>query len=735
MGVRDEPVPEGEFNIPLASGSAPASRAARGRLAPEEAPQPRVLRERAERQAGYTMGKKDVSKWQSLVKENREADTIVFKNSLAQGVERAPSTAAMAARVVPQSELEREVAELLKGGGAEGVERAQMDALEAGAEADEGVDEERREKLMKMRHLMFNHEMKQKRVRKIKSKDYHRRLKKKEMRLREKEEAEGDGEGILDLEGDREAREAAEYARAEERLTLRHKNTSRWARRALKRGMANMDETTKKALGEQLRLNEALKRKVEMAGSDSSDSEEGASSDEEGEGQGRGRHSARAQAKVLKELEDDPGSTLPEKGLFSLPFMKRAINRKRQAVQEEAQRLAQELEQRGSDSEGDFEATAMDWGGGGDLGAEDAQEGAAVARRSFGPGAGTKRARVASAARGSGDEEEDNVFEGSSGSEDEGNRTGPRGGGGQKRKELDRRKIKLEGREVVPRGRITATAGPISVKAPPAEPLKLPTGQPDWLFTPAAAGAGDQSRSIKQAAVMGEETTPGTTVAEAASGARKKQRRGLRDDGAVGDGQVSLERAAEDGQGSGAPGQREIIRQAFQMYGEDVQAEFAAEKRKDVERELPKDNGPALMPGWGMWKDQQKVPAWMLRERAAAEKKRADAAARRKDARLKHVIISEKFDKKAAKFSVPEVPFPFKSREDYERSMRMPLGREFMTDKVHRDMTRPDVLKTTGVMIDPLRHLGETLDNNKVKPSGGRNVKKNRPERPKSGRL
>ena len=234
---------------------------------------------------------------------------------------------------------------------------------------------------------------------------------------------------------------------------------------------------------------------------------------------------------------------------------------------------------------------------------------------------------------------------------------------------------------------------------------------------------------------MGEETTPGTTVAEAASGARKKQRRGLRDDGAVGDGQVSLERAAEDGQGSGAPGQREIIRQAFQMYGEDVQAEFAAEKRKDVERELPKDNGPALMPGWGMWKDQQKVPAWMLRERAAAEKKRADAAARRKDARLKHVIISEKFDKKAAKFSVPEVPFPFKSREDYERSMRMPLGREFMTDKVHRDMTRPDVLKTTGVMIDPLRHLGETLDNNKVKPSGGRNVKKNRPERPKSGRL
>ena len=166
-----------------------------------------------------------------------------------------------------------------------------------------------------------------------------------------------------------------------------------------------------------------------------------------------------------------------------------------------------------------------------------------------------------------------------------------------------------------------------------------------------------------------------------------------------------------------------------------MQADFAAEKRKDVEKELPKNDGPTQMPGWGMWKDQQRVPAWMLRERAAAEKKRADAAARRKDAKLKHVIISERFDKKADKFSVQEVPYPFKSREDYERSVRMPLGREFMTDKVHRDMTRPAVLKTTGVMIDPLRHLGESLDNRKVKPGGGQNVKKARPERPKSGRL
>lgn len=37
------------------------------------------------------------------------------------------------------------------------------------------------------------------------------------------------------------AAEEAELNRARERLTLRHKNTSRWARRALKRGINLMD--------------------------------------------------------------------------------------------------------------------------------------------------------------------------------------------------------------------------------------------------------------------------------------------------------------------------------------------------------------------------------------------------------------------------------------------------------------------------------------------------------------
>ena len=57
---------------------------------------------------------------------------------------------------------------------------------------------------------------------------------------------------------------------------------------------------------------------------------------------------------------------------------------------------------------------------------------------------------------------------------------------------------------------------------------------------------------------------------------------------------------------------------------------------------------------------------------------------RRRDASLRHVVISEKFDKKASKFHAESVPFGFDSRETYEHSVRQPVGRETNTDAAFR---------------------------------------------------
>ena len=86
------------------------------------------------------------------------------------------------------------------------------------------------------------------------------------------------------------------------------------------------------------------------------------------------------------------------------------------------------------------------------------------------------------------------------------------------------------------------------------------------------------------------------------------------------------------------------------------------------------------------------------------EKQLKEAADRRRDAALKNVIISEKRDKKASKFTVSGVPFPFKTREQFERSVRTPLGPEWNTVASHGSAIAPRVKVAKGAIIEPIPH-------------------------------
>lgn len=120
---------------------------------------------------------------------------------------------------------------------------------------------------------------------------------------------------------------------------------------------------------------------------------------------------------------------------------------------------------------------------------------------------------------------------------------------------------------------------------------------------------------------------------------------------------------------SAAERQKALISMAF--AGDDVEAEFAADKAAEVAAELPNIEEPSSLPGWGAWTSQQKDPKWMRDAKAKAAKAREAAAAGRKDAGLSHVVLSEKWDKKAmGKYAVQQVPFPFDSKDTYERSIR-----------------------------------------------------------------
>lgn len=58
-----------------------------------------------------------------------------------------------------------------------------------------------------------------------------------------------------------------------------------------------------------------------------------------------------------------------------------------------------------------------------------------------------------------------------------------------------------------------------------------------------------------------------------------------------------------------------------------------------------------------------------------------------------HVIISEKHDKKAAKYLTKDLPYPYTSKAQFERTLEMPIGREWNTRIATQRATLPKVTK------------------------------------------
>lgn len=63
-----------------------------------------------------------------------------------------------------------------------------------------------------------------------------------------------------------------------------------------------------------------------------------------------------------------------------------------------------------------------------------------------------------------------------------------------------------------------------------------------------------------------------------------------------------------------------------------------------------------------------------------------------------HVVISERRDKKAAKYTVKDLPYPYTSKAQFERSMETPLGNEWNTRVGFQRGTLPKVVKKVCVL-------------------------------------
>lgn len=68
-------------------------------------------------------------------------------------------------------------------------------------------------------------------------------------------------------------------------------------------------------------------------------------------------------------------------------------------------------------------------------------------------------------------------------------------------------------------------------------------------------------------------------------------------------------------------------------------------------------------------------------------------AAQRKDAGKANVIINEKKDKKAAKYMLKDLPYPYTSAAQYEASFTTPVGSDWNAIATHQRATMPRVTK------------------------------------------
>jgi U3 small nucleolar RNA-associated protein 14 len=137
--------------------------------------------------------------------------------------------------------------------------------------------------------------------------------------------------------------------------------------------------------------------------------------------------------------------------------------------------------------------------------------------------------------------------------------------------------------------------------------------------------------------------------------------------------------------------------------GDNVTADFLAEKSATIADEASTIT-TSILPGWGSWtgSGMSKSEAKRNTGLKTITKKEGIAANKRKDRKLDKVIINEARAKPTVKYMASQLPFPFESKEQYERSLRVPKGREWVTKKTHQEGTRPRVIVKQGI-VRPLR--------------------------------
>lgn len=598
---------------------------------------------------------KTLDRWQDTVKHNRRAEHLVFPlpdtlhdAGLDKG-ELAPLD-----RKSAGNELEQTIMSIMEESG------LGPSSKPKGAEADEGgagapgMSREEMQEIWAQRRREREEKSREQaraaRIKKIKSKAYRRVHRRERQKLEAAMDEEG---GAVDSE---EEREAQHRKRALERVGAKHRD-SKWAKSAKRAGLAAWDEGVRAGLTEMARRDEELRRRVEgkavggRAGGDDDDEDDEDSGFEAASGSEDERSERQRLLRELEQAEAEQDG--PHSNLMKMKFMQRAEAVRKQANDALVAQIRRELNSDEEDGDDD-----------------DEEEAAEVGRRTYGvpdakkpktkpsaPEAGTLQA-LTSALRKT-DTSRSAAATSSSVS---------------------------QAAEAVP-GIAGSWSRPRAARKTEGGSTKSKKGS--------GAGRDDATIDLSNSLVSG--------AAKAAEKAARKppppRAGGSQDSGGGGDGGGAESGSEDDDAAAHLPLQirdRELADRAF--AGDDVVGAFEREKAA-VESEDDDKVVDNTLPGWGSWggegvsnRQKKKRNAKLLTKIEGVKKKD------RKDAKLERVIISEKRVRKNDKYLASQLPHVFENKDQYERSLRLPVGPEWTTKQTFQDATKPRIVMKQGII-------------------------------------
>lgn len=640
----------------------------------------KVTAERIERTAAYAGRSADMEKWQDTVLTNRAAAQL----DLANDKKYVPTYRSLVRKFSPRSAFEKEVAMVVTSrpkAEETNALRAEAAAL-AARHADISMEEiqQKQADLAKVNKLMFYEQMKRHRINKIKSKAFRAIARKGRKR------AQGQGQGQEDGEGEEEdlaeLRDANAHARVKERMDLKHSNTSKWAKMALAHGHAN--KSLRDAYHEQVRLGQQLTEKMHE--------EVGGGVDGEAEGDYDASSSIAQQSRAevsdyLKALDAAPEAEAGGKfgKLFAMDFMQKAAAKQKEEAKETARALLKEIEQMERQADGDHDH-------------DDDSDREAEGR---GPKVSVQQSAQRALERKAAAEEVASMMTMSAGM-----RLQPRSTSqGVQKEEVAAASnpwLSAARPSAASTPKVVAVAVPLPSAAASGETKTKGKSKGKAADKEKGAKADDSHQSKRTAAASSSGTSSGVPPSAAVDSAEAPAAPSAKP-AAASSSKAALSLTHRS--------QAELVAAAF--AGPDYAADFAASKAQQVDDELGiKAKQMAVLKnvkaGWGDWAGPGAMEVspriLAIRDRAMLKVQKENDVQRlqRKDFHKQTVILSERRSKAAAKYKVVDVPYPFTCREDYERSLQMPLGEEWNAMHVVSKMTEPEVKTRSGRIIEPI---------------------------------